>query len=114
MYASVDPRVEEFTNLFCIEAEILWQTERETDSILNMVACQFLSLGYIGQAKNHAVLTYLQESCDMGVRMGLFGVDESLSFDELSAKDRKACAYTAWGVFNWIMQVHFKAVKYMC
>ena len=106
MYATIDKESQGFASNFRAEAERLWLTERHRDTVLNMATAQFLSLAYIGQGRDHAVLTYLAEASNMGTRMGLFGVeigDES-RFAELTPSVRSAYKYASWGVFNWIMQ----------
>ena len=108
MYAAIDHRASTSASLFRVAAERLWYTERNNDSILNMATAQFLSLDFIGQGKDHAVLTHRTEASNMGIRLGLFGVHDNVarsSLASLTAEDRSAYAYTAWGVFNWIMQV---------
>lgn len=70
-----------------------------------MAAAEFLSLGYLGQGRDHKMLVYLSEATDMGIRLGLFGVERRALPDEdskLSAEAKGARGYAAWGVFNWI------------
>lgn len=106
MYATIDKEAQGFASSFRAEAERLWLTERHRDTVLNMATAQFLSLAYIGQGRDHAVLMYLAEASDMGTRMGLFGVDTVTGprFSELTPNVRSAHKYASWGVFNWIMQ----------
>lgn len=93
-----------FTLQFCAEAEQLWRTQKETDCILNLIAAQFLSLGYLGQGRDHVVLSYASEASRMAVRLGLFGVQEDnpalQEISILSKESRKAYMYAAWGSFN--------------
>ncbi|XP_044716408.1 fungal zn(2)-Cys(6) binuclear cluster domain-containing protein [Hirsutella rhossiliensis] len=107
MYSGIDPETEGQTTSLCAEAERLWNQERSSnrDSIQTMAAAEFLSLGYLGQGRDHKMLVYLSEATDMGIRLGLFGVKSQPSPDkdsELSAEAQGARGYAAWGVFNWI------------
>lgn len=89
---------------FCQEAERLWQSQKSFDSLLNLAAVQFLSLGYLGQGRNHAVLSYLSDASQMAVRMDLFGVGDDRAqqaVSQLSSKARRAHIHAAWGAFNW-------------
>ncbi|KAL7930095.1 N-terminal fungal transcription regulatory domain-containing protein [Trichoderma chlorosporum] len=90
---------------FCSEAESLWEEQRNHDSLLNLAAVLFLSLGYLGQGRDHVVLAYLNEASQMAVRMGLFGVignHKQQEIDNLPEPARSAHLYAAWGAFNWI------------
>jgi hypothetical protein len=108
---------------FCAEAERLWKEEREEevsfDSVLNVAAAEFLCLGYLGQGRNHMVLTYLNEATSMGRRMGLFGgensglatdasVVETDTLDDANSgrESRRARMFTAWGLFNFATYGH--------
>lgn len=105
MYATIDQEAQSLASSFRTEAERLWQTERDHDTILDMATAQFLSLAYIGQGRDHAVLAYLAESSNMGTRMGLFGVESAMTekLAGLTSDTRSAHIYTSWGVFNCIM-----------
>ncbi|KAL6879314.1 N-terminal fungal transcription regulatory domain-containing protein [Trichoderma novae-zelandiae] len=106
MYSAVDPDIDDLAADFCTEAETMWRTERESDSLLNLAAALFLSLGYLGQGRDHAVLVYTSQATKMAMRLGLFGVDEHSrakpSVDGLSTEAASAYLYAAWGSFNWI------------
>ncbi|KID99238.1 N-terminal fungal transcription regulatory domain-containing protein, partial [Metarhizium majus ARSEF 297] len=100
-----DPESWSLALQFCSEAESLWKQERDVDSILNLAAALFLSLGYLGQGRDHVILFYLNAASDMAVRMGLFGVqgdDIQLDMDLMPAPSRSAHLHAAWGAFNWI------------
>lgn len=105
MYSAIDPHTNALTARFCAEAERLWEMERGTNSTVNIAAAQFLSLGYLGQGRDHAVLRYLGEACTMGIEMGLFGVEDGVAAARtagLTGEPKRAHMYAAWGVFNWI------------
>jgi hypothetical protein len=107
MYATIDHEAQKFASQFRVEAEFLWQVERKSDTIMNMASAQLLSLAYIGQGRDHAVLAYLSEACHMGIRLGMFGVEdnEKADLEALTPAVQRACRYTSWGVFNWIVLV---------
>ncbi|QYS99728.1 Zn(2)-C6 fungal-type domain-containing protein [Trichoderma simmonsii] len=90
---------------FCTEAESLWERQRSYDSILNLAAVQFLSLGYLGQGRDHVVLAYLNEASQMAVRMGFFGIGANHKQQQIELMPepaKTAQLYAAWGSFNWI------------
>lgn len=107
MYSAVEPHTDELTPLFCQEAELLWNRERShgNDTAMNLAAAVFLSLGYLGQGRDHAVLMYLAEATEMGTRMSFFGTQGQSSTDNLAGLNINVAeageGYTAWGVFNW-------------
>lgn len=112
MYSSIDPQTDALALSFCTEAEKLWNVERDNkrDSVLNIAATEFLCLGYLGQGRDHAILKYVTEASEMGVRMGLFGVpDQNDGAGEevgkpvqVTDQETKGRMHAAWGVFNWI------------
>ncbi|PHH91327.1 hypothetical protein CDD83_898 [Cordyceps sp. RAO-2017] len=108
MYSGIDPAIETYTSSLCEEAERLWDIERRhgRDSIHIIAAAEFLSLGYLGQGRDDRELVYLAEATDMGIRMGLFGVEgQGRGGDdgkELAAEQKRARMFAAWGTFNWI------------
>ena len=107
MYSTIEPEIDALVMSFCTEAERLWAIERnhEQDSIMNVAAAEFLCLGYIGQGRDHAILKYVSEASNMGNRMGLFGVQNTIEdkgVSEVMDEAIKARMYAAWGVFNWI------------
>lgn len=109
MYSAIEPQADELALPLCKEAERLWSAERlhSRDSTLNMAATVFLSLGYLGQGRDHAVLDYLAEVTEMGIRMKLFGVEGDDNKDQTKRghNDQGAATYAAWGVFNWTVWV---------
>ncbi|KAL7908161.1 N-terminal fungal transcription regulatory domain-containing protein [Trichoderma velutinum] len=100
-----DPESGSLALRFCTEAESLWEHQRSYDSILNLAAIQFLSLGYLGQGRDHVVLAYLNEASQMAVRMGFFGVGanhKQQQIELMPEPSKTAQLYAAWGSFNWI------------
>ena len=108
MFSTIDHSVEELPIQFCEEAEsiINAQNDRQvTDSVIDLAALQFLSLGYLGQGRDHAVLKYLAEAINVGERMGLWGVDDDRAkarMDKMSDDEANNFLFITWGVFNWI------------
>ncbi|KAF4440587.1 Nitrogen assimilation transcription factor nit-4 [Fusarium acutatum] len=106
MYSAVDSTVQSFISQFCEEAEKRWSLEKASDSLLNLAATQLLGLAYLGNGKDHYVLTYVSEVNAMGARMGLFGVEQSVAISkakQVSPELQSATSYAAWGAFNWIV-----------
>ncbi|KIL91963.1 nitrogen assimilation transcription factor nit-4 [Fusarium avenaceum] len=106
MYTSIDPTAKEFTQQFCKAAEELWAVEKSTDSLLTLAATQLLGLAYLGNGKDHYVLTFVSEVNSMGTRLGLFGVETSVAISkakQVSLELQSATSYAAWGTFNWIV-----------
>ncbi|KAF5656701.1 nitrogen assimilation transcription factor nit-4 [Fusarium heterosporum] len=106
MYTSVDSSAKEFTQQFCEEAEKRWSLEKSTDSLLTLAATQLLGFSYMGNGKDHYVLTFVSEVNSMGTRMGLFGVETSVAISkakQVSPELQSATSYAAWGTFNWIV-----------
>ncbi|QGI96754.1 hypothetical protein CEK26_009823 [Fusarium fujikuroi] len=106
MYSAVDSTVQPFIPQFCEEAEKRWSLEKATDSLLNLAATQLLGLAYLGNGKDHYVLTYVSEVNAMGARMGLFGVEQSVANSkakQVSPELQSATSYAAWGAFSWIV-----------
>ncbi|KAF3060868.1 hypothetical protein CFAM422_010936 [Trichoderma lentiforme] len=106
MYSAVDPSMDGHAAAFCTEAESIWETEREIDAIPNLAAALFLSLGYLGQGRDHAVLSYISQATKMAMRLGLFGVEDNgkarVKVDKMTAEAASAYLHAAWGSFNWI------------
>jgi hypothetical protein len=106
MYSGVDSSVQKYTPEFCKEAEKRWSLEKKTDSLLTLAATELLGLGYLGNGKDHYVLTYVSEVNSMGSRLGLFGVEPSVAIakaKQVSPGMQSATSYAAWGTFNWIV-----------
>ncbi|EXK23545.1 hypothetical protein FOMG_19693 [Fusarium oxysporum f. sp. melonis 26406] len=108
MYSALDRTVKKYTSQFCEEAERRWSEEKSKDSFLTLAGTQLLGLAYIGDGKDHYVLTYISEANSMGTRLGLFGVDPTVvtpKTREESPEFQSAISYAAWGSFNWIVLV---------
>lgn len=109
MYSAVDPSIDVHAITFCMEAESIWKTERAHDSTPNLAAALFLSLGYLGQGRDHAVLSYISQATKMAVRLGLFGIEDNgqakVKVDKMTTEAASAYLYAAWGSFNWIRYV---------
>ncbi|KAI3572557.1 hypothetical protein IWW34DRAFT_637377 [Fusarium oxysporum f. sp. albedinis] len=106
MYSGFNPSIKEYIPQFCEEAEHRWTDEKATDSLLNLASTQLLGLAYLGDGKDHHVLTYVSEANAMATRMGLFGVDPTEAArkaQEITPALQNATSHAAWGTFNWIV-----------
>lgn len=114
MYSAIDKHADSYSQLLCKEAVRLWSIEKHTDSIINMVGAQMLSIAYMWNGKNHEVLVYQAEAIRMGTRLGLLGVDEktaAILLAKIPPELLHASAFAAWGVFNWAMSVQLCTVS---
>ncbi|KAK8048478.1 hypothetical protein PG994_010208 [Apiospora phragmitis] len=93
LYAAIDPSTVAIAHAFYTEAEMLWTSERASDSIATVAE--------IGSPLSLAMRGKL-----MARRLKLFGVVHSAKnashFAKLSLEWKKATAHTAWGVYNWL------------
>ena len=108
MYTTIDADAHNYVDPFRSEAAGLWKTEKNHDSVQNMAAAVFLSLGCIGQGLDHVVSEYSSEASSMGIRLGVFGVDQKKTqqkLDQMDVEEVIGASYTAWGVFNFITYV---------
>ncbi|RYP53836.1 hypothetical protein DL768_001287 [Monosporascus sp. mg162] len=105
MYSAFDKSAIKSAELFCHEAEVLWETEQSHDSYMTMASAAVLSLCLIGHGKDHAVHSYAKEALSMGTRLGLFESEEEPAnkkpLEKMSQDDMTVRCYAAWGVFNW-------------
>ena len=104
MYTATDQDANQYTDRFGAESERLWDAEKEHDSPLDMVSAQLLSLAFMGRGKDHKVLHFLAAAVQIGTRLGLFGVDESIAkqlLQTLPESLRSGWSFIAWGIFNW-------------
>ncbi|ORY64515.1 uncharacterized protein BCR38DRAFT_435341 [Pseudomassariella vexata] len=103
MYSAIDQDANVSANSFCEEALLLWNMERNTDSLLNIAGAVLLSLSFIGHGKDHGVLEYSAAAARMAARLGLFGMEDipDASRKTLSNEEQSASCYAAWGITNW-------------
>ncbi|RYP17053.1 hypothetical protein DL765_004752 [Monosporascus sp. GIB2] len=105
MYSAFDKSAIQSAEIFCREAEALWETEQTRDSYMTMASAVVLSLCLIGRGKDHAVHSYAKKALSMGTRLGLFESEEAPAnkkpLEKLSQGDMTARCHAAWGVFNW-------------
>jgi hypothetical protein len=115
MYRGTYGQIDSLAIQFCAEAEKLWETEREMDSVLNVAAALFLSQGYTGQGRDQAALEYLSGASEMATRLGLFdGIHDTAKEIDISQMSKDVAnqhLYAAWGAFNWITYVLALTVK---
>jgi hypothetical protein len=106
MYSGIDSAVQKYIPEFCEETEKRRSLEKTKDSLLTLAAIELLGLGYMGNGKDHYVLTFVSEVNSMGRRLGLFGVEQSVAIEnakQVSPDMQSATSYAAWGTFNWIV-----------
>ena len=89
----------------------MWHEELGNDNVVNIAAAQFLSLVFLGHGRDHKVLQYLAHALHMGNRMVLIECDTddtstTYPIEGLTVEESRARLYAAWGLFNWITQVH--------
>ena len=102
-YSSVDPDAAGKSRKFEAEAESLGRVDRRTDSATTLVGLIFLYLSLVLHAKYEAAFRCSEEASEMAKRLGVFGVPDCISAEELRnlpAAERRTTAFAAWGVFN--------------
>ena len=110
MYSAINDRVHRHIDDLRREAERIWETEHENQSVQNLAAAQFMCMSYLGRGRDHATLQYLAEASAMGVGLGLFGADDKTTykmFSGLSTTEQVAYSWTAWGCYNCIVYVRW-------
>ncbi|KAM5529810.1 Nitrogen assimilation transcription factor nit-4-like protein 1 [Fusarium oxysporum f. sp. phaseoli] len=106
MYSGIDPSIKEYIAQFCEEAEYRWADEKANDCLLNLASTPLLGLAYLGDGKDHYILTYVSEANAMATRMGLLGVDPAVAASEaqeITPALQNATSSAAWSTFNWIV-----------
>ena len=106
MYCTLDTEAHAFVDLFRQEALTRWEEASKHDTVLNMASAVLLSLGCIGQGKDHVVSEYSSQASSMGLRLGLLAVESSVTKEKMNHMDSEElimASYTAWGCFNYIM-----------
>ncbi|PHH58735.1 hypothetical protein CDD82_2749 [Ophiocordyceps australis] len=99
------PEAHTLISSFEYESLGLWDRERSHghDSVPNMIAAEFLSLGFLAQGRKDQVRLYFFEVLNMGIRMGLFCIKDKNGLLGLDDCTNRAFMRAAWGVFIWIM-----------
>lgn len=104
MYSSIESDASAVVDDFRAEAERLMEEEQHSPTRLTMVSAMFLSLGYLAQGKDHALVRHLCSAVEAGMHLGFFGVPPDvadLDPSKMGETEYEATAYSAWGVFNW-------------
>ncbi|KAI8962418.1 hypothetical protein F5Y11DRAFT_193867 [Daldinia sp. FL1419] len=101
MYSAIDKDAMQFADQFFDEAEKLWKEEQ--DSYPAVAGAVLLSLSFIGNSRDHAVLFYAKGAMQMGENLGLFdGTEDAVKSNEKLPEDEATTrSYAAWGAFNW-------------
>lgn len=96
-------------NAFYAEAEMLWTSERASDSLATVAGTQLLRIMALLQSRDRQSIEFGHEGKLMANRLKLFGVAHSAEnashFAKLPAEWKMATAHTAWGVYNWLTWV---------
>ncbi|KAK8140363.1 hypothetical protein PG984_000429 [Apiospora sp. TS-2023a] len=106
LYAANDSGTVAIANAFYAEAEMLWASERASDSLATVAGTQLLRIMALLQSRDRESIEFGHEGKLMASRLRLFGVAHSAEnasfFAKLPAEWKKATAHTAWGVYNWL------------
>ncbi|KAK6866092.1 hypothetical protein PG995_002620 [Apiospora arundinis] len=106
LYAGNEPETLAIAHSFFAEAEMLWTSERASDSLATVAATQLLRMMSLLQSRDRQTVEFGQEGRLMACRMKLFGVAHTVEnashFAKLSSEWKRATAHTAWGVYNWL------------
>ena len=105
-YTAIDVKAAALSQAFFAEAELLWKSERASDSLTSVAAMQIFSLACSTQGKDDLAVRLAKDGRSMAERLELFSVmkSESMSthIDAMSPDLKRASAHTAWGVYNWL------------
>ncbi|KAH8904140.1 hypothetical protein BR93DRAFT_169665 [Coniochaeta sp. PMI_546] len=112
-YSTLVPILEAVSDVFLVEANIMWEHEQAFDSLPTVAAAQLLNLTCTYNGDN-GKRPYMSVGTDMAQRMGLFGPFRSLRpfpvghETPISPVDwERAAAHTAWGVYNCVAMHSF-------
>ncbi|KAK3933992.1 hypothetical protein QBC46DRAFT_325783 [Diplogelasinospora grovesii] len=115
-YSYFEPEAAALSYLFYDEAKALWQAELENNpdkpTLTAVAASQLLSIAASCHGNDIDALALLREGCEVGVKMGLFGVPKEKSAEiwvDHVPEWIRATTHTAWGVFSWVTfrSLHF-------
>jgi hypothetical protein len=104
-YSMIDPKASAVGAAFFDETMRLWQTEKDTDSIMTVAAMAISTLGMCN-GKDALGIEVIIEVVHMAERLCLIGVEDTNLvtevFSQKSADYVRASAQTAWGLFNFL------------
>ncbi|KAI1500427.1 hypothetical protein F5X99DRAFT_239715 [Biscogniauxia marginata] len=105
-YSNLQSEVASLALAFETEAEELWQLEKHTNTLTAVAAAQLLSNAAAFRGREEFSNQCLEEGIQMGLRMGLFGV-ESQDASTLAWLDHqqdwlRAACHTSWGIFTCV------------
>lgn len=104
VYRPLDLEASNQSHAFEKEAEKLFQSETELDSLPTVAGLALLYMSMSTHGEGVKALRYLTTASDTAERLKLYGVSEKLEGVELlSPEQRVARSATAWGMFNLIV-----------
>ncbi|KAI1376755.1 hypothetical protein F4677DRAFT_459573 [Hypoxylon crocopeplum] len=103
-YSNLQPEAAAHVVAFESAAERLWAVEKFNNTLTAAAASQLLNNTASSRGRNEFASQCLEEGLQMGVRMGLWGVDSenesALSWLDHHQDWLRAACHTAWGVFS--------------
>ncbi|KAK5999162.1 Notoamide biosynthesis transcriptional activator notL'-like protein [Cladobotryum mycophilum] len=105
-YSAVAPESSALGAAFFLEAKIILETEKRLHTLTAVSAFQIMSMTAVTYGRDDLAAQYLKAGIRLGRLMGLFGVRSESQSAQTWLQGypdwKRAAAYTAWGVFNWI------------
>ncbi|KAF3034798.1 hypothetical protein E8E12_004363 [Didymella heteroderae] len=109
-YSSVNPAVAKYSYQFEEQAEKLFAAEGKTDALPTIAGLALLYTTIATHGDVPKALKYLTAAREAADRMNLFGKPDSAAYG--SPKHVAAASQTAWGLFNFLVQmVQFQVVQ---
>lgn len=106
-YAHYEPSATVLSTRFLDEATVLYEEDRMMDTLPTTVAIILLSIVWTVRGNDKHGVVMLKECAEMGNRLQLYKMirDCVPPLNIMDPDVRVAAAATAWGTFNWQMQV---------
>jgi len=118
-YSAISSEARQLGQAFFDEAQRLIPKGAELTTLTAVAALQLLCIAASGFGLDRLGLEFLCKSVQVGIDMGLFGVETELEsastwLDNMGDWN-SAASYTAWGVYNWVSFVNPKTLllRYM-
>ncbi|KZM24620.1 DNA binding [Ascochyta rabiei] len=102
-YSSIYPEAAKHSYQFEQQAKKLFAAESTTDTLPTVAAMALLYISIAVRADVPKAMKYLIAAKDAAKRMKLFGEPDPATFGSL--KTREAMSQTAWGLFNFLVQM---------
>src|SRR5271156_3321356 len=106
-YAYYEPAGTVLSQRFLDEAVMLYEQDRATDTLPTVVGIILISLVWTLRGNDKFGAVMLKECADMGYRLQLYQttIDSVSPLNMMDPDIKAAASATAWGTFNWQMQV---------